>query len=119
MVAAAFRLFILATLVSLVSPVVTEAAAPAYDPVGPRVRGANPEMARLIERGIQRSSTFATLVAALNKTRVIVYVQATRELPGGVDGQLAVSMGKGRQRYLRAQVAAGLGMSQPRQLASP
>ena len=110
MLTAAFRSCILATLVSFASPVVTEAAAPAYDPVGPRVRGATPEMTRVIEQGIKRSSTFAALVAALNRTRVIVYVQESRELPGGVDGHLAVTTGRNHQRYLRAQVVSGLGL---------
>ena len=110
MLTAAFRSCILATLVSFASPAVTDAAAPAYDPVGPRVRGATPEMTRVIEQGIKRSSTFAALVAALNRTRVIVYVQESRELPGGVDGHLAVTNGRNRQRYLRAQVLSGLGL---------
>jgi hypothetical protein len=63
----------------------------------------------LIQTGIRRSATFAALVSSLNRTDVIVYVQETRDLPPGVDGQLAVTAGKSPQRYLRAQVNAGLG----------
>ncbi len=81
---------------------------PAPEPISPRVRGATPRMSQLIERGTRRSSTFAALVAALNRTNVIVYVQETRELPGSVDGHLAVSAVSGGYRYLRAQVLAGL-----------
>ena len=97
---------------SVAVPTFAEPPAPAFDPVGPRVRGATPAMAQVIERGIKRSATFASLVVALNRTKVIVYVQATRDLPGGVDGQLAVTTGQGRQRYLRAQVVAGLGFEE-------
>ena len=102
------RLCTLAVLVSAAAPSLAESASPAFDPVGPRVRGATPKMTGLIDQGVKRSSTFAALVAALNRTRVIVYVQETRQLPGGVDGQLAVMTGHGRQRYLRAQVISGL-----------
>src|ERR671910_455932 len=79
------------------------------DPVGARVRGATPEMQQLIQTGIRRSATFAALISSLNKTNVIVYVQATRDLPSGVDGRLAVITGSSPQRYLRAQVLIGLG----------
>ena len=41
-----------------------------------------------------------------------MYVQETKDLPSGVDGQLAVSNSKGGQRYLRAQVVSGLGLEE-------
>ena len=85
---------------------------PTADPIGARVRGATPRMARLIEDATRRSSTFASLVTALNRTDVIVYVQETKDLPSGVDGQLAVTTSRGGQRYLRAQVISGLGLKE-------
>jgi hypothetical protein len=69
-------------------------------------------MQHLIENGIKRSATFARLVSTLNKSNVIVYVQETRDLPTGVNGQLAVTTGHSRQRYLRAQVLSGLGTAE-------
>ena len=103
---------IFALLLACSAPAFAGPAEPSIDPIGPRVRGATPEMQRLIETGIRRSATFASLVSALNRTNVIVYVQDTRDLPSGVDGQLAVSTGKTTQRYLRAQVLKGLGSSE-------
>lgn len=103
---------VFAMLVSCSTPSLAEPAGPTADPVGPRVRGATPKMARLIQDGIRRSATFSALVSALNRTSVIVYVQETRDLPSGVDGQLAVTTGKGPQRYLRAQVTSGLGTAE-------
>ena len=95
----------------LPAPAFAEPSGP-IDPVGPRVRGATPKMERLIQTGIQRSATFAALISSLNKTDVIVYVQETRDLPPGVDGQLAITTGRSPQRYLRAQVLAGLGTTE-------
>lgn len=95
----------------LAGPAFAQPAGPA-DPVGARVRGATPQMQKLIETGIRRSGTFAALVSTLNKTDVIVYVQETRDLPPGVDGQLAVTTGRSPQRYLRAQVLSGLGTAE-------
>jgi hypothetical protein len=69
-------------------------------------------MRQLIQTGIRRSATFAALISALNKSNVIVYVQETRDLPPGVDGQLAVTTGLSPQRYLRAQVLSGLGTTE-------
>jgi hypothetical protein len=86
--------------------------APIYDPVGPRVRGATPQMTKLIREGISRSGTFERLVSTLHQYRVIVYVQETRDLPAGVDGRLAVAASKGPYRYLRAQVVSGLSMAE-------
>src|SRR5215210_6637500 len=76
--------------------------------IGSHVRGATPAITALIKRGISRSPTFASLVAALDQTDVIVYIERTRRLPSGVDGQLAFSGAAGPLRYLRAQVIVDL-----------
>lgn len=76
--------------------------------IGSHVRGATPAITALIKKGISRSPTFAALVAALDRTDVIVYVERTRSLPSGVDGQLAFSGAAGPLRYLRAQVVIDL-----------
>lgn len=77
---------------------------------GTHVRGATPRMCRLLEEAIKRSPTFATLVAALRDTNVIVHVEETIHLPVGVDGRLSFVTAAGGVRYLRAQVAAGRGL---------
>jgi|SRR5215204_2394397 len=76
--------------------------------IGPHVRGATPQITALIKRAVSRSPTFASLVAALDRTDVIVYIERTRRLPSGVDGQLAFSGAAGPLRYLRAQVIVDL-----------
>jgi hypothetical protein len=76
--------------------------------IGSHVRGATPAVTALIKQGIRRSPTFAALVAALNQTDVIVYIERTKALPPGVDGQLAFSGAAGPLRYLRAQVIIDL-----------
>ena len=78
------------------------------DPVGARVRGASPQMSKVIQEGVRRSPTFAGLVAALNRSDVIVYVQAQNGLPAGINGHLSVTPGSKRQRYLRIQVLSSL-----------
>ena len=72
------------------------------------MRGATPQITALIKRAISRSPTFSALVAALNQTDVIVYIERTRRLPSGVDGQLAFSGAVGPLRYLRAQIIIDL-----------
>jgi len=89
-----------------------EGRAQSLDPtsphIGPHVRGATPQITALIKRAVSRSPTFAALVTALNQTDVIVYIERTRRLPSGVDGQLAFSGAAGPLRYLRAQIIIDL-----------
>lgn len=98
------------SVVALVSPGVhAEANGPHASVMGSHVRGATPAIARLVEHGIRRSPTFAALVAALNRSDVIVYIDITPQLPAGIDGRLAFATSAGGVRYLHAQVAVGLG----------
>lgn len=78
--------------------------------IGSHVRGATPEVNKLIARGIKRSRTFANLVEELNKSNVIVYLQVTRDIPVGLDGRLAMMATVGPLRYLHAQVRENLPM---------
>jgi hypothetical protein len=77
--------------------------------MSPHVRGASPRMSLLLERAIQRSPTFASLVKSLEDTDVIVHVEEVRTLPSGVDGRLTFVYATTGVRYLRAQVLAGRG----------
>ena len=77
--------------------------------IGSHVRGATPQINKLIARGVKGSKTFADLVAALNDSDVIVYIQITPDIPKGLDGRLAFMTSVGPLRYLHAQVRDGLG----------
>lgn len=111
MVQALARVGNVVALVALIAPVT--AAAQPIDPrdpaIGAHVRGATPLARQLIERGRQRSPTFAALVAALDRSDVIVYVEITDQLAFGLEGRLALATTAGPLRYLRAQVISGLG----------
>jgi hypothetical protein len=97
---------------------VAPAAATEIDPVididpqsrhiGSHVRGATPQVNKLIARGIKGSRTFARLVEELNKSNVIVYLQVSRDVPVGLDGRLAFMTSVGPLRYLHAQVRDNL-----------
>ena len=94
----------------LVTAVAATEAAPAAETnarpriPGPHVRGASPAMTKLLTEGIDRSPTFAALVAAIDKSDVIVHVQEVERLGHGVDGQLSFVYANDDVRYLRAQV---------------
>ena len=61
----------------------------------------------LLARGIARSQTFGRLMAALDGTDVIVYVEVTRSLPSAVAGRLLFATTvPGGPRYLRVQISA-------------
>ena len=69
-----------------------------------RVRAADRHVKSLIEQGIRRSVTFRDLVAAVNASDVIVYIQRVDRLPPTVAGQLMIVPVPNAQRYLRIQV---------------
>ena len=69
------------------------------------VRGVGPTVAALLERGARRSYTFARLLDAIERSDVIVYVEAVETLPTTVAGRLMFASSAHGQRYLRIQVA--------------
>jgi hypothetical protein len=71
-----------------------------------RVRTTNGRVAALITEGLRRSSTFRALVLAINASDVIVYIEATRNLPSTIDGRLMLLPLANQQRYLRIQIRA-------------
>ena len=88
------------------SPAVTAANLLAAD--NRRIRGATPQVTKVIRGGVERSRTFATLVNDIHRTDVIVYVEATLSLPTDVAGRILFAGTAGAQRYLRVQVRATL-----------
>lgn len=97
---------------SSLQPVTLDAALLTPSPLGSHVRGANPQMKALIQRGAQRSPTFKDLIARLNDSDVIVYLEITPHLPRGLDGRLTFLTAAGGLRYLHAQVVNGLGFEE-------
>ena len=73
-----------------------------------RVRSTNARVAKMLELGARRSSTFAGLLAAIGRTDVIVYVEAGDTMPSKVDGRLALVPVANSQRYLRIEVRTTL-----------
>jgi hypothetical protein len=73
-----------------------------------RVRSTDRYIISLLQRGMDRSKTFAELVTALNTTDVIVYIERAPTLPSTLAGRLLLLPIAGQQRYLRIQVRADL-----------
>jgi hypothetical protein len=73
-----------------------------------RVRAADNHIKRLLEEGVRRSVTFGDLIAAVNATDVIVYIQRVDRLAPTVAGQLMIVPVPNAQRYLRIQVLSHL-----------
>ena len=74
-----------------------------------RVRAPEARMQSLLAEGLHRSRTFASLVTALNRTDVIVYIEAVMTLPKDTMGRLSMMPRGGAEfRYLRVQIRADL-----------
>ena len=59
----------------------------------------------LLKRGFQHSPTFARLMARLEHSNVIVYVEEVPRLPGGLEGRMMMLPLSHGQRYVRIQIA--------------
>lgn len=70
-----------------------------------RVRTTDPKIHALLEQGVRRSSTLASLVVELNTTDVIVYIEQVTHLSTALAGQLLFVNVAGGSRYLRIQIA--------------
>lgn len=73
-----------------------------------RVRATDARLHTLLAEGLNRSRTFASLVTALNRTDVIVYIEQVMVLPIGTMGRLSMMPLAGDFRYLRVQIRADL-----------
>ena len=77
-----------------------------------RVRGVTPGVAKLLADAARRSPTIATLIAAIEKSDVIVHVEEVMHLPPRTEGRLMFTVATGGVRYLRAQVLGGMSPAQ-------
>jgi hypothetical protein len=101
-------LLLSATLTPAVPPAAPSAFALLDSPYR-HVRTTDKYVQALLRMGLQRSPTFASLMAQLNETDVIVYLEPVRTLPTTLSGRLLLLPHETSQRYLRIQVLATLG----------
>ena len=80
-----------------------------------RVRATDPRLHSLMAEGLTRSKTFASLVSSINRTDVIVYIEAVMVLPKNTIGRLAMLPRAADFRYLRIQIRNDL--SRPESIA--
>lgn len=69
-----------------------------------KVRTVDRRIHGLLVQGTRRSATFAGLVAAVNASDVIVYIQRVSKLPPNIAGQMMIVPVAQGPRYLRIQV---------------
>ena len=62
-------------------------------------------MRNLLKRGFTRSHTFAQLIARLERSDVIVYVEEVPRLPGALEGRMMMLPRAHTFRYVRIQIA--------------
>jgi hypothetical protein len=72
------------------------------------VRTTDARLQAALAEGMRRSTTLARLVAALERTDVIVYIEQVLALPANTEGRLMLLTKCTAQRYLRIQVRATL-----------
>ena len=70
------------------------------------VRAVDTRIGEAIADGLRRSTTFAHLVLALDRSDVIVYIETARGMPSSLAGRMLIAAGSAGQRYLRIQIAA-------------
>jgi hypothetical protein len=73
-----------------------------------RVRSTDTRVKAYLTEGLKRSATFARLLAALNASDVIVYIERVMTMPHDTMGRLTIVPGANRQRYLRIQIRSDL-----------
>ena len=90
------------------TPSATRSAADILASKDRRVRAVTPAIRQALIAGARRSPTLAALVADVQASDVIVYIEPTFALPPGIDGRLYFGSADGGQRYLRVQVRSTL-----------
>jgi hypothetical protein len=110
-------------LLSLVMSAVMAIAAPIGDAPAPstvrdlhraliapdrRIRTVDARVTAALYEGVRRSRTFGALVAGVERSNVIAYIELLHELPPTTNGRLALVSKKSEHRYVRIQVRAFL-----------
>jgi hypothetical protein len=84
-------------------PPLTESAA--LDSPHRHVRSQDRSIRFLLKRGFNHSPTFARLMARLEQSDVIVYVEEVPRLPGALEGRMMMLPTSHGQRYVRIQLS--------------
>lgn len=71
------------------------------------VRGLGTVAVGTLERGARRSYTFARLLDTIEDSDVIVFVEATPDLPPSLTGRMLFAGSAHGQRYVRIQIGPG------------
>lgn len=69
------------------------------------VRSQDRSIRLLLKRGFNRSPTFAQLLARLQHSDVLVYIEEVPRLPGALEGRMMMLPTAHGQRYVRIQIA--------------
>jgi hypothetical protein len=77
-----------------------------------RVRAVTTRVTSALLEGVRRSRTFAGLVAGVEQSNVIAYVELVLDLPPTTEGRLMLLSKSSGQRYVRIQVRATLSPDQ-------
>src|SRR5450759_4284211 len=80
-------------------------ASAALDSPSRHVRTTDRSIRRLLKRGFTRSPTFARLMARLERSDVIVYVEEMPRLPDVLEGRMMMLPRAHDNRYIRIQIA--------------
>jgi hypothetical protein len=72
------------------------------------IRVLNPRLDSLIDTAMKRSTTFASLVAQVERTDIIVHVDRVMTLPRALRAQIAFMGSAGAVRYLRIEISTTL-----------
>jgi hypothetical protein len=94
------------------APPATPSAFALLDSPYRHVRTTDKYLQALLRIGVQRSPTFTSLMAQLNDTDVIVYLEPVQTLPTALSGRLLLLQHGTPQRYLRIQVLATMGRTE-------
>lgn len=95
----------LALILALVPGAESRAPIAALDSPTRHVRTTEHTMRKLIRTGYQLSPTFAALIARLDESDVIVYVEELPRLPGALEGRMLILPAPHGFRYVRIQIA--------------
>jgi hypothetical protein len=73
------------------------------------VRPVDRRVSTAVAEGLRRSATFASLVRALDRSDVIVYIETAQGMPSSLAGRMLLAGSPAGTRYLRIQIAAAPG----------
>jgi hypothetical protein len=98
-------LSIASLLLSLTFALAPLSSTAALDSPQRHVRTSDKPVRNLLKRGFTRSATFARLLARLEYSDVIVYIELVPRLPGALEGRMMMLPRVQGARYVRIQIA--------------